>query len=91
MIVTRLFPISESNELVVHINSFDWEFQVFGPVKVVFGDESVSCRYIGAGTQSDEAVLKLKLDDSKYRSVTDVAQKYAKFDGQVEIRRSEKE
>lgn len=89
MIVTKLFPFRESNELVVHINSFDWEFQEFGPVKLVFGCESVNCQYVASGSQSDEAVLKLMLDDSSYGSVADVAEKFTTFDEPVLICRRE--
>lgn len=88
MVITKLFPFSDRNELIIHIASYDWDFQNFGPVCLKIGKETIHCRYTGSGTQSNEAVLKLVLDDPRYTSVATVAKKYEEFSGPVVVERS---
>jgi hypothetical protein len=88
MVVTKLFPFVDQNEIIIHIASYDWDFQNFGPVDLKIGNESIHCRYTGSGTQSNEAVLKLALDDPQYTSVATVAKKYGEFHGAVVVERS---
>jgi hypothetical protein len=88
MVVTKLFALVDQNELVVHIASFDWDFRDFGPVELRFGNEKVHCRYVASGTEMNEAVLKLALDDPRYETVSAVAKKYDDSSGIVLIERS---
>ena len=85
MIVTKMFPLSESSEFIVHLESMDWDFQRFGRVKLVLPHKSVSCRYVGFGTQSDEAVLKLRLEDGSEDSVETIVRGFAEAVGPIHL------
>ena len=85
IVVTKLFALRESNELMAHLASFEWDFQEFGHVRLVFGGESIECRYTAFGNQSGEPVVRLTLTDSSRQNAVELARTFDGWDGPVEL------
>lgn len=49
--INALFGLTDRRQLIAHLGSFDWDFQRYGPVKLVFGGQEVSLRFVGSGNQ----------------------------------------
>lgn len=51
MRIKAMFPLSDQNKLIVHLDGFDWDFETFGPVTLVIGRERIRFNYTASGNQ----------------------------------------
>ena len=88
MIVKRLFAISENQELWVFLNSFDWDFTQHGPVILQIDDKEIRCHSFSCSNVDNTAVLILRLQDSNFPDVEEVAKIFNKCTKTVHLRRN---
>jgi hypothetical protein len=70
--VTSIFPAEERQRLYVHLDSFDWDFPVFGPVLLHVGPEVIRMRYTGFANLDGTATLQLVPADPRYKTVQEI-------------------
>lgn len=85
--ICAIFPIKERQWLLVHLESFEWDFTSFGEVNVSFPDEKIRMRYIGWGNHEGIPVVTLKPIDSNSQRVQEIAQRYSDCSGTVYLER----
>jgi hypothetical protein len=85
MMIKAVFAIRDKKRLIAHLGSFEWEFDKYGPVVLQFGEEQIQCRYTACGNQNNEAVVELKLEDSRFTDIGQIEQLFNEFNGNVHI------
>lgn len=58
--VVAAYAIPDQDQLIVHLASFDWEFERYGLVKLVIGNDEFDMRYVGSGNLEGKATLILE-------------------------------
>ena len=59
--VKAVFEFASKNQLIVHLDSFDWDFTP-GDVQLTDSDVSISARQTGSGNHEGHAAVLLHLD-----------------------------
>ena len=89
MVVKQLFALKDKQRLFIHIESFNWNFENFGPVFLDFGNCSIKCRYTAFSNQAGQPVLELALQDSVCGNVEEVALMFEKASEEVLLNREQ--
>jgi hypothetical protein len=61
--VERLFLLERDQQIVAHLQSFDWDFSP-GVVRIVCGEEALACRQVASGNHEGNAVVALSPNGS---------------------------
>jgi len=72
VIIKEIFPIREQNAIIVHLNSFGWEFKEFGLVYLSFDNQKIKMRYVASGNHEGNPALTLELCDSRFSSINEI-------------------
>jgi uncharacterized protein involved in tellurium resistance len=78
MLIKKIFAVSDDSKLMVHLNSFDWNFTAFGLVVLEIGEKKFKCRYLAFGNINDEPVIQLELEDSSCK-VSEIEELFKQF------------
>jgi len=55
-----VFPIEEKKHIIVHLESFDWDFSLGIVVELISGKHVLLARQAGSGNHEGNAVLELE-------------------------------
>jgi hypothetical protein len=64
--VKKIYPIAEHEQLVVHLSTFDWDFERYGQVELQIAGKEYLLRYVGSGNQDGTAFLVLEGSEIKH-------------------------
>jgi hypothetical protein len=61
MDVTRIFPLSDRMLVIVQLATFDWDFTLGRPVRLIQGSNSIEAKQIGSGNYEGYATIMLAM------------------------------
>ncbi len=80
MKVTQVFPLADRQLIVVHLASFDWNFDVGLRVKLTQGDIVLYASQVGTGNHEGHATLLLRASRNWSEVIPQLAQMTASMD-----------
>ncbi len=75
--ISSLFPIKDQQQIYAHLESFEWDFTVYGFVYLCFESEKIKMKYTGFGNIKGVPVLTLTIADPRYKLVEDICKNKA--------------
>jgi len=74
--VKKMFFIKDLEQIIVHLNTFDWEFSNFGNVILNISDKNINMVYMGCVNNNGEPAMILNFPQDSTWTIQDVEMLY---------------
>jgi len=75
IMVKKVFAIEDEHCLLVHLDSFDWDFRSYGPVSIGCENQWIRARFIAGGNVEGDPVVRLVLSEEGFGALEEIAQR----------------